>query len=45
MEIYSIEGKKVKETLTKDRFNISDLDNGTFIIKIDGKTFKVSLNK
>ena len=45
VEIYSIEGKKVKETLTKDRFNISDLDNGTFIIKIDGKTFKVSLNK
>lgn len=45
VEVFTIDGKKVKEVFTTNKVDISDKENGTYILKIDTNTFKVILSK
>lgn len=45
IEIFSIDGKRLRRYITKESINISELKPGTYLLKIDGKTYKIILNK
>lgn len=44
IELFSIEGRKLKSFISKDLIHIDDIKSGTYLLKINDKTFKILLD-